>query len=385
MNNYVVLSLVAVGVIAILAACWWYSTHFAGRKINQLRQDQPGQGLTHEGTDPLIEQHEPALDLNKTENVEADGHQNDFMPASEPPVYEEIEKEREEAAQTAALASDAAPGSTGMEAVPADGSVHWVLTVTPDEGRTISFGAVSSLVKALKNLHYQLPIEVYARSKRNNLFYPAQYLPSEALEVVVTAVLINRVERLNAISASRIRTACETLATDCDAELTTSMEIDQIESMVENNKNFIDYFNRVLDLLIVTRDGKAFDDAQVNAMLSGLGFEREDGFWTLKTVPYKRDGEITVRYTDDAHASLTLRLDLMLCNPARGDVARLFAMANHAASHLGAQWSDSDGNPLTTSGALQAEGLIAKELRTMARYGVPAGSDRAFALFGKGA
>lgn len=327
------------------------------------------------------------MSVDDDEDGEDDGFAKPAMPSETPPIYEKIEAEKKAAAQKAALEAKSSmiPGALGLDACPYDRSVQWKLSIIPDEGRTITFGAVESLVKSLKALHYHLPIEVWAQSKRDKKYYPARFLPSEALNVVITVVFTNRVAILTEEMASIIYSRAEELATQCDAQLTASKEVEEIQGVARDNERYVNHFNKFLDLVISAPQGEELPIDILKQVLTSLGFEKRHDQWVLKTLPHTREGEFSLYFRNEERSRVMLSLNLPLCNLARGDFSRFFMLANHIASHCRAKIVDIEGNSFTIQSVLNAESDVRMNLERMAEFGVVSGSERAHLLFSCGA
>ena len=400
MQNYWILIAVAVIAAACASASYYLKKRSSQESVSEaVREERPVPPVMR--ADPVVERSagepsapEPEHGPEAAEEPAGDAPSefpitDELEPSEEPPIYARLEKEKEEAAAKAAREADSVltPEANGFETVPFDPSVQWALMIRPDEGRTISIGTVSSLVKSLASLRtnppIKLPVEVWARSRKDNRYYPTKFLPTEALDIVVTVVFTNRVDKLDELNANLIRSICEQLATQCDAQLETSVDVSRVAEFSEKNASFIEIFNSVLDMLIVPPQ-QGFDKAKLSEVLEGIGFKREGERWVHRVVPSTREGEYYAHFTAEHPDALSITLDLPLCNIARGDLDRLFAICNHVACHLGCQWTDGRGRPLTVAGALLVSDKIRHDLENMGRYGVTAGSERAHRLFSYG-
>ncbi len=305
---------------------------------------------------------------------------NAGFPSKDPPVYALLEKENENGDASASAAD-----LKGWEKAPVDNGVQWTLEMVPQEGKVFSIGGIQSLWLELCQLNLPLQINLWAKSRRDHLYYSPKHLPIEAEHIVVAVVMANRVGQLEPVAASKVLQALEQAATHNDVDVRLSADIERVPMLAEQTVRFVRYFDTAVEFLIVPQDPEngAFTAEQIGSVAKEAGFRSAGALWEYRIDPLAREPAMVLS-TVDAH-TLKFTLDVPMANFGRGDLQRFFSLANHLANHLNAVWLDAKKNPVDALAAMQLEQHLKERMKTMHQHGVDAGSERAARIFARGA
>lgn len=331
-------------------------------------------------------------DLNGTGRVEPAlteeeaAHEPVDEPAARPPVYEDIVEEHIEEREDQELAEQLVD-DVAYDVPPVDSGIEWVLEVEPQPGKSLAIGGIKSLVLELRELSLPLDVKVWACSTRDGKYYQGQYLTSDATHLVVAVVLANRAAGLDELNASRVYQAVETIAALHEASLHTSIEIEKVPEVAQNYRACIKYFDRTMEIVIEPINSIDFPLTleNVGVVAEGAGFTQSSGRWEYHADPESREPLMTLSMSSGARHSLSFVFDVPVANMGRGDFRRYLLLANHIANHLNARWVDVKKHPIDAGGAMLLEDSLNEWCDKMRQAGIPAGSDRAYKFFARGA
>lgn len=404
MQSLEILIPIIVIAVILVALIFWRSkreekrARESGRK---LRSVQTADALA--GSEPRVE---PDLIAQATERARkaADGELNSTIkadptlgrlldeseiptPTEEPPIYAELEREEAEAARAEEAKKESAEQSADPRSravPPVDSAIEWILDIAPVDGMQFALGGVKSLKLELARLNLPLLVRVFAQSSKDGLYYEAEGLHFPARHVVASMVLANRAAKLDEVGASRFYQVLEQSAAQNNVVIRRELEPGQAVLRSATLKNFINYFDRKVEVVIAPIDPeRPFDLEAVSKAARKAGFESSSGCWELRFDPAERDPVISLAFGPEGTNTLVLTYDLPLGNLARGDLKHYFALANHLAAELKSRWSDCSKHPVDAGGAM----LIAEQAeahgKLMTENGVEPGSNRARLLFSR--
>ena len=404
MQSLEILIPIIVIAVILVALIFWRSkreekrARESGRK---LRSVQTADALA--GSEPRVE---PDLIAQATERARkaADGELNSTIkadptlgrlldeseiptPTEEPPIYAELEREEAEAARAEEAKKESAEQSADPRSravPPVDSAIEWILDIAPVDGMQFALGGVKSLKLELARLNLPLLVRVFAQSSKDGLYYEAEELHFPARHVVASMVLANRAAKLDEVGASRFYQVLEQSAAQNNVVIRRELEPGQAVLRSATLKNFINYFDRKVEVVIAPIDPeRPFDLEAVSKAARKAGFESSSGCWELRFDPAERDPVTSLAFGPEGTNTLVLTYDLPLGNLARGDLKRYFALANHLAAELKSRWSDCSKHPVDAGGAM----LIAEQAeahgKLMTENGVEPGSNRARLLFSR--
>lgn len=404
MQSLEILIPIIVIAVILVALIFWRSkreekrARESGRK---LRSVQTADALA--GSEPRVE---PDLIAQATERARkaADGELNSTIkadptlgrlldeseiptPTEEPPIYAELEREEAEAARAEEAKKESAEQSADPRSravPPVDSAIEWILDIAPVDGMQFALGGVKSLKLELARLNLPLLVRVFAQSSQDGLYYEAEELHFPARHVVASMVLANRAAKLDEVGASRFYQVLEQSAAQNNVVIRRELEPGQAVLRSATLKNFINYFDRKVEVVIAPIDPeRPFDLEAVSKAARKAGFESSSGCWELRFDPAERDPVISLAFGPEGTNTLVLTYDLPLGNLARGDLKHYFALANHLAAELKSRWSDCSKHPVDAGGAM----LIAEQAeahgKLMTENGVEPGSNRARLLFSR--
>ena len=362
-------------IILIVAALLVIAIFFWRSKREERKIRDKDRGLGRSKVDVLmdgVEKQDPLLDEQKMRDSAG-------QPSDTPPVYVEIEKE-----SAAQVTQESLFEMMGHPKAPVDPGVQWVLELVPQEGHAFFFGGIQSLWLALTELQLPLQINLWAKSRRDNLYYSPKHLPIEASHLVVAVVVANRVAMLDPVSASKVLQVLEQAAMHNDVDVRTATDVEKVPQRADDTRRFIDYFDSSVNLLIVPMS----EDIQLTAERVGLvakaaGFKPNAGRWDYRLDPMAREPAFTLSMVGDG--TLKLTLDVPMSNLGRGDLQRFFSLANHLANHLGAGWFNEKREVVDSLLAISMEKALKARMKMMHDHGVDAGSERAARIFARGA
>ena len=400
MQSLEILIPIIVIAVILVALIFWRSkreekrARESGRK---LRSVQTADALA--GSEPRVE---PDLIAQATERARkaADGELNSTIkadptlgrlldesesptPTEEPPIYAELEREEAEAARAEEAKKESAEQSADPRSravPPVDSAIEWILDIAPVDGMQFALGGVKSLKLELARLNLPLLVRVFAQSSKDGLYYEAEELHFPARHVVASMVLANRAAKLDEVGASRFYQVLEQSAAQNNVVIRRELEPGQAVLRSATLKNFINYFDRKVEVVIAPIDPEQpFDLEAVSKAARKAGFESSSGCFD----PAERDPVISLAFGPEGTNTLVLTYDLPLGNLARGDLKHYFALANHLAAELKSRWSDCSKHPVDAGGAM----LIAEQAeahgKLMTENGVEPGSNRARLLFSR--
>lgn len=316
-------------------------------------------------------------------------------PDEEPPVYKTLEAEKKQTAEEAARAKkrtedesdeseDARGGNPSYP--PVDPAVEWVLDISPKEGQQFTLGGVRSLAIEINRLGLPLLVRCWAQSVRDGRYYEAKDLASPAKHVVASLVLANRTAKLDDVKASAFYQVLEQSAAQSDVAVRRQLEPAQAVERSEKLKQFIEYFDTAIEVLLEPIDPEAPLTVEgVNRVARGAGFTAETGCWEYRVSAADRNPILRLAFGDEGTKSLVLAYDVPVGSLERGDLRLFFSMANHLANALRCAWVDQSHNAIDAGGALLIEEAVQKRIALMAESGAEAGSERAKLLFSRGA
>lgn len=404
MQSLEILIPIIVIAVILVALIFWRSkreekrARESGRK---LRSVQTADALA--GSEPRVE---PDLIAQATERARkaADGELNSTIkadptlgrlldeseiptPTEEPPIYAELEREEAEAARAEEAKKESAEQSADPRSravPPVDSAIEWILDIAPVDGMQFALGGVKSLKLELARLNLPLLVRVFAQSSKDGLYYEAEELHFPARHVVASMVLANRAAKLDEVGASRFYQVLEQSAAQNNVVIRRELEPGQAVLRSATLKNFINYFDRKVEVVIAPIDPeRPFDLEAVSKAARKAGFESSSGCWELRFDPAERDPVISLAFGPEGTNTLVLTYDLPLGNLARGDLKHYFALANHLAAELKSRWSDCSKHPVDAGGAM----LIAEQAeahgKLMTENGVEPGSNRVRLLFSR--
>lgn len=399
MQSLEILIPIIVIAVILVALIFWRSKREEKRAREsggKLRSVQTADALA--GSEPRVE---PDLIAQATERARkaADGELNSTIkadptlgrlldeseiptPTEEPPIYAELEREEAEEAKKESAEQSADPRSRAVP--PVDSAIEWILDIAPVDGMQFALGGVKSLKLELARLNLPLLVRVFAQSSKDGLYYEAEELHFPARHVVASMVLANRAAKLDEVGASRFYQVLEQSAAQNNVVIRRELEPGQAVLRSATLKNFINYFDRKIEVVIAPIDPEQpFDLEAVSKAARKAGFESSSGCWELRFDPAERDPVISLAFGPEGTNTLVLTYDLPLGNLARGDLKRYFALANHLAAELKSRWSDCSKHPVDAGGAM----LIAEQAeahgKLMTENGVEPGSNRARLLFSR--
>ncbi len=338
-----------------------------------------------------MEESEPRAAASSNGSAEEDKPiehgRDDLNPSETPPVYPELEREEAERAESRRAEraqKDQLRDEPDRAAPPVDPAVEWVLDIAPADGMAFALGGVKSLKFELSNLHLPLLVRVFAQSAKDGLYYEADEITYAARHVVATLVLANRAAKLDDVSASHFYQVLEQSAAQSNVVIHRALEPMQAVQRSEQLRQFIDYFDRRIEVLISPADPEApFPLETVSRAALAAGFEEASGRWELRLDPEERDPALTLAFGAEGVHELVLALDLPLASIPRGDLKRFFSLANQIAAAVDGVWTDCSHRPVDAGGAMLIAENVAKHARLMAEHGVVPGSSRAHALFSR--
>lgn len=404
MQSLEILIPIIVIAVILVALIFWRSKREEKRAREsggKLRSVQTADALA--GSEPRVE---PDLIAQATERARkaADGELNSTIkadptlgrlldeseiptPTEEPPIYAELEREEAEAARAEEAKKESAEQSADPRSravPPVDSAIEWILDIAPVDGMQFALGGVKSLKLELARLNLPLLVRVFGQSSKDGLYYEAEELHFPARHVVASMVLANRAAKLDEVGASRFFQVLEQSAAQNNVVIRRELEPGQAVLRSATLKNFINYFDRKVEVVIAPIDPEQpFDLEAVSKAARKAGFESSSGSWELRFDPAERDPVISLAFGPEGTNTLVLTYDLPLGNLARGDLKRYFALANHLAAELKSRWSDCSKHPVDAGGAM----LIAEQAeahgKLMAENGVEPGSNRARLLFSR--
>lgn len=316
-------------------------------------------------------------------------------PDEEPPVYKTLEAEKKQKAEEAARAKkrtedesdeseDARGGNPSYP--PVDPAVEWVLDISPKEGQQFTLGGVRSLAIEINRLGLPLLVRCWAQSVRDGRYYEAKDLASSAKHVVASLVLANRTAKLDDVKASAFYQVLEQSAAQSDVAVRRQLEPAQAVERSEKLKQFIEYFDTAIEVLLEPIDPEAPLTVEgVDRVARGAGFTAETGCWEYRVSAADRNPILRLAFGDEGTKSLVLAYDVPVGSLERGDLRLFFSMANHLANALRCAWVDQSHNAIDAGGALLIEEAVQKRIALMAESGAEAGSERAKLLFSRGA
>lgn len=365
--------LLIVAALVVIAVFFWRSKREAKKILNKEKFDRPSTDVLMEGglkKDPHFDEIRAAMQA--------------AVPSEQPPVYDLLEQEN---AERMAAEEDSSPTDlVGYEKPPVDTGVQWVLELVPQEGRVFSIGGMQSLWLELKQLNLPLQVNMWVKSRRDQLYYSAKHLPIESTHIVVAVVKANRVALLEPVSASKVLQVLEQAAAHNDVEVRPSEDVEKVPVSADMTRQFISFFDAAVDLLIVPMDPNqgSFSSAQVGSVAKEAGFRPAGSLWEYRLDAQSREPVMTLKLSDDMK-SVKLTLDVPLTNFGRDDLKRFFSLANHLANHLGGVWLDAKRNPVDAYGAVMLQKHLEGRMKDMHKHGVDAGSERAARIFARGA
>ena len=152
--------LLIVAALVVIAVFFWRSKREAKKILNKEKFDRPSTDVLMEGglkKDPHFDEIRAAMQA--------------AVPSEQPPVYDLLEQEN---AERMAAEEDSSPTDlVGYEKPPVDTGVQWVLELVPQEGRVFSIGGMQSLWLELKQLNLPLQVNMWVKSRRDQLYYSA--------------------------------------------------------------------------------------------------------------------------------------------------------------------------------------------------------------------
>ena len=313
-------------------------------------------------------------------------------PDDEPPIYKTLEAEKKEKAEAEIRAKkqveddDEDPFVDNQSYPPVDPAIEWVLDISPKEGQQFTLGGVRSLAIEINRLSLPLLVRCWAQSVRDGRYYEAKDLASPAKHVVASLVLANRTAKLDDVKASAFYQVLEQSAAQSDVAVRRQLEPAQAVQCSEKLKQFIEYFDTSIEVLIEPIDPEAPLTVEgVDRVARRSGFTAETGCWEYRVSPEDRNPIIRLAFGDEGTKHLVLSYDVPVASLERGDLRLFFSMANHLANALHCAWADQSHNAIDAGGALLIEEAVRQRTTLMAESGAEAGSERAKLLFSRGA
>ncbi|MDO5531397.1 hypothetical protein [Sutterella sp.] len=368
----------------------------AGLKLRSATMDDP---LTVSASrvepDLAAEEEKPAEALSQPEPSLPDPDQTRSPadevppPSEEPPIYDELEREEARRAEAAARSRTEAENlrdNRDRATPPVDPAVEWVLDIAPVDGMQFALGGVKSLKLELERLDLPLLVRVWAQSSKDSLYYEADELTCPARQVVATLLLANRTAKLDEVSASRFYQVLEQSAAQNSVVIRREFEPEQAVQRSVNLRNFIEFFDRRIEMLIAPREeGETLSADRVSKAALRTGFMYSNDRWELRLDPADRDPVIWLALVEEGEspAKVSLNYELPLANSVRGDLRKFLEVANQLAAELGAVWTDCSGRPIDAGAAMAIAEQVASQDKLMTESGVVPGSPRARLLFSR--
>lgn len=376
-SQTIVVSIVAA--VAVIALLYWRS------KKEEKTAREADKKIRRDTSDVLMGSARRKAEGDSEEDFVDEEEPDATEPSFEPPVYAVLEKEEKAAEEAEKVRREEEEIRRSERFVPlVDGSIEWILDIYPREGNHFSLGGVQSLNTELQNLRLPLPIKVWAKSSKDKLYYEADELASPASHVVATIVLANRTAVLDDVVASRFYQALEQSAAQNDVPVRRNIEPKEAVALAQKLSKVIRYFDAHCELIIEPRDPNVeFTLERISSFARSLGFTQESGRWDYRAGDSDPEPIFSLQYSSSGTRSLSLRADIPLLVPSRGDVRRFFMLANHIADSLHGVWCNYKGEPLSTAGAFLIEDMLMQKLERMSKSSIEAGSRRAVTLFGR--
>ncbi|EJX03698.1 transmembrane protein [gut metagenome] len=327
----------------------------------------------------------PTETLQKQEQEKPTDEPVKEVPQDEPPIYEELEKERQKAAEVEPKPQEA-PHCVGVEQPRFDYGVQWILEMSSIGEKGFSYGAIEALYRDIQSISSDLPVELWIRSTKDGLYYDFQCCPSEANRILLSVLMANRTTVLNEETASKYLQAMEQVATYNGTDVRPSVDLQTMLRMANKIARFVKYFDNQFEILLVPRSEEGLSLEAVDKVAKASGFvakaDHSEG-WEFRFDPQESEPVLTLSSHGEPDGTLHLAFDIPLSNPVRGDLKQFFQMANHLASHLGAAWVDCKRQPIHAGGAMILHEEVNGKLEKMAASGVRGGSTRAKLIFSR--
>lgn len=325
-------------------------------------------------------------DLEK--NEPSTGSKGSPLPQEEPPIYSELEKERNEAVEEAQreMNSTETIGYAGVAEPVFDYGVQWVLDMSSIGTKGFNFGALDALYRDLTAISSNLPVEIWTRSKKDGLYYPFKYCPNESSRVVVGITMANRTATMNELTASQYLQVMEQMAAYNGTDVRPSMDMKTMLENASKVSKFVKYYDSMFEILIVSKTEAPLSMELLERVAEDSGFVKNSegrGCWEYRFDPAEKEPVLVLANHGEPDGTVHFTFDIPNANLVRGDLKQFFQMANHLANHLNAAWVDCERRPIDAGGALILQDEVTAKLEKMAIAGVRGGSTRARLIFSR--
>ena len=310
------------------------------------------------------------------------------LPQEEPPIYSELEKERNEAVEEAQREMNPAEamGYEGIAEPVFDYGVQWVLDMSAIGTKGFNFGALDALNRDLTAISPSLPVELWVRAKKDGLYYPFKYCPNESSRVVVGITMANRAAAMNELTASQYLQVMEQLAAYSGTDVRPSMDMKSMLGNASQIAKFVKYYDSMFEILIVSKTDAPISTELLEKVAEESGFVKNSegwGRWEYRFDPAEKEPVLVLANRGEPDGTVHFTFDIPNANLVRGDLKQFFQMANHLANHLNAAWVDCERHPIDAGGAMILQDEVTAKLEKMATAGVRGGSARARLIFSR--
>lgn len=325
-------------------------------------------------------------DLEK--NEPSTGSKGSPLPQEEPPIYSELEKERNDAVEEAQREMNPTEtiGYAGVAEPVFDYGVQWVLDMSSIGTKGFNFGALDALYRDLTAISSDLPVEIWTRSKKDGLYYPFKYCPNESSRVVVGITMANRTATMNELIASQYLQVMEQMAAYNGTDVRPSMDMKTMLENASKVSKFVKYYDSMFEILIVSKTEAPLSVELLERVAEDSGFVKNSegrGRWEYRFDPAEKEPVLVLANHGEPDGTVHFTFDIPNANLVRGDLKQFFQMANHLANHLNAAWVDCERRPIDAGGALILQDEVTAKLEKMAIAGVRGGSTRARLIFSR--
>ncbi len=306
------------------------------------------------------------------------------VPQEEPPIYEDLEKERQENVDVTKDDPET-PGFVGIAEPHFDYGVQWVLDMSSIGTKGFSYGAVDALHRDVMSISSALPVELWARSVKDGLYYPFKYCPNESNHIMVAVTMANRTATLDELTASRYMQAMEQVATYSGTDVRSVVDFKTMLNLADRIGRFVKHFDSQFEILLVPRAEGGMTPELLERVVCESGFVKkaDHSGWEFRFDPEEREPVLSLASRGEADGTLHLSFDIPVASLVRGDLKQFFQLANHLANHLNAVWVDCERQPIHAGGALILQEEVSAKLEKMAAAGVKGGSARAKLIFSR--
>ena len=378
-----------VAALAVIGVFFWRSK----REESSIKRQSQNNSLEEERVDVLMDGEDGRSEPGSGgDGAAADGRADDAgkpVPQDEPPIYGDLDKERRDTVEEAKRElNPEAMGCAGVAEPVFDYGVQWVLDMSMIGAKGFNFGAIDALHRDLTAISPSLPVELWARSKKDGLYYPFKYCPNEASRIVAGITMANRSAMIDELTASQYLQVMEQMATYSGTDVRPSIDMKTMLGMAAQVAKFVKYYDSMFEILIVSKTDAPVSAERLDKVAAESGFVKNSdgrGRWEYRFDPAEKEPVLVLANRGEPDGTLHFTFDIPNANLARGDLKQFFQMANHLASHLNASWVDCERHPIDAGGAMLLQDQVAAKLEKMSAAGVRGGSPRSRLLFSRNA